>query len=173
MGFNVLISRFHDSFRFATQRVVFALAFVHYFTAEKLISLAAVADTIGICSDGKEGFHLDLEDYLFGILLLVTELSRFIVNAVAAGDNRRPFQVADFVRSIDANFRLLNLKNDSLRRKFDTLKYDLQKCDQVVYDLSIRGLRPKNLLDSNPLKTNSDSNDVSASPPKVAKMSED
>ena len=42
-----------------------------------------------------------------------------------------------------ANFidtRLLNLKNDNLRKKFDGIKYDLKKVEEVVYDLSIRGL---------------------------------
>lgn len=38
-------------------------------------------------------------------------------------------------------FRLLNLKNDSLRKRFDALKYDVKKIEEVVYDLSIRGLR--------------------------------
>jgi hypothetical protein len=37
-------------------------------------------------------------------------------------------------------FRLLNLKNDTLRKKFDSIKYDLKKVEEVVYDLSIRGL---------------------------------
>ena len=44
----------------------------------------------------------------------------------------------------DFNFRsfirLLNLKNDTLRKKFDGIKYDLKKVEEVVYDLSIRGL---------------------------------
>jgi hypothetical protein len=34
----------------------------------------------------------------------------------------------------------LNLKNDGLRKKFDSLKYDMKKVEEVVYDLSIRGL---------------------------------
>ena len=37
-------------------------------------------------------------------------------------------------------FRLLNLKNDMLRKKYDSLKYDLKKVEEVVYDISIRGL---------------------------------
>ena len=56
------------------------------------------------------------------------------------------FQIAKFVKNIDSQFRLLNLKNDSLRKRFDALKYDLQKCDQVVYDLTIRGMVPKDFL---------------------------
>lgn len=36
--------------------------------------------------------------------------------------------------------RLLNLKNDALRKRFDGLKYDVKRCEEVVYDLTIRGL---------------------------------
>lgn len=43
---------------------------------------------------------------------------------------------------LNAGFRLLNLKNDSLRKRFDALKYDVKKIEEVVYDLSIRGLTP-------------------------------
>jgi len=65
------------------------------------------------------------------------------VNAVTAGDYARPMRIAKFVGDLDAGFRLLNLKNDSLRKRFDVLKYDLKKIEEVVYDVTIRGLRPK------------------------------
>ena len=68
--------------------------------------------------------------------------SRFAVNSVTSGDYHRPVRIAAFVGELDSGFRLLNLKNDSLRKKFDGLKYDLKKIEEIVYDLSIRGLRP-------------------------------
>lgn len=44
---------------------------------------------------------------------------------------------------LDGGFRLLNLKNDSLRKKFDGLKYDIRKVEEVVYDIRIRKLSTK------------------------------
>ncbi len=35
---------------------------------------------------------------------------------------------------------MVNLKNDSLRKRFDSIKYDLKKVEEVVYDISIRKL---------------------------------
>ena len=64
------------------------------------------------------------------------------MNSVTSADYGRPFRIAAFVAELDAGFRLLNLKNDSLRKKFDGLKYDLKKIEEVVYDLTIRGLKP-------------------------------
>ena len=45
-----------------------------------------------------------------------------------------------FLQEVLEGFRLLNLKNDNLRKKFDSIKYDMKKVEEVVYDLSIRGL---------------------------------
>ena len=42
---------------------------------------------------------------------------------------------------LDSGFRLLNLKNDNLRKRFDGLKYDIKKVEEVVYDITIRGLK--------------------------------
>ena len=40
------------------------------------------------------------------------------------------------------------MKNDTLRKKFDGIKYDLKKVEEVVYDLSIRGLnKPKEVIE--------------------------
>lgn len=51
-------------------------------------------------------------------------------------------EIAHFANELNAGFRLLNLKNDGLRKRFDALKYDVKKIEEVVYDLSIRGLKP-------------------------------
>lgn len=42
---------------------------------------------------------------------------------------------------------MLNLKNDGLRKRFDGLKYDVKKIEEIVYDISIRGLRPNTAAD--------------------------
>lgn len=57
------------------------------------------------------------------------------------GDYERPLTISRFVADLNAGFRLLNLKNDGLRKRFDALKYDVKKIEEVVYDISIRGLR--------------------------------
>ena len=61
---------------------------------------------------------------------------------MTAGEYARPSQIKHFVADLDSGFRLLNLKNDSLRKRFDALKYDLSKIEEVVYDVQLRGLNP-------------------------------
>uniref|UniRef100_A0A0B6YV74 Translin n=1 Tax=Arion vulgaris TaxID=1028688 RepID=A0A0B6YV74_9EUPU len=78
-----------------------------------------------------------------GVLNMTSELSRLAMNAVTAGDYSRPLKISHFIGELDSGFRLLNLKNDALRKRFDGLKYDVKKCEEVVYDLTIRGLVPR------------------------------
>ena len=71
--------------------------------------------------------------------LRLSPQSRLSVNSVTAGDYSRPLHISTFINELDSGFRLLNHKNDSLRKRYDGLKYDVKKVEEVVYDLSIRG----------------------------------
>ncbi|XP_032823793.2 translin [Petromyzon marinus] len=132
--------RFHDHWRFVLQRLSYLSALLVYLEAESLISREEAAKILGIEVQQEKGFHLDLDDYLTGLLMMASELARLAVNSVTAGDYGRPIRVAAFVHELDAGFRSLNLKNDSLRKRYDGLKYDVKKVEEVVYDLTIRGL---------------------------------
>jgi len=44
------------------------------------------------------------------------------------------------LNDLNAGFRLLNLKNDYLRKRFDSMKYDLKRVEEISYDLKIRKL---------------------------------
>ncbi|KZC05804.1 PREDICTED: translin [Dufourea novaeangliae] len=134
--------RFHDQWRFVTQKLCFLASLVIYLEIKVLVTKETVAEMLGIKNRREDGFHLDLEDFLMGLLQLAAELSRFAVNSVTNGDYNRPIEIARFVNELNAGFRLLNLKNDSLRKRFDGLKYSVKKVEEVVYDLSIRGLKP-------------------------------
>ncbi|KAM9804549.1 translin [Neosynchiropus ocellatus] len=132
--------RFHEHWRFVLQRLVFLAAFVVYLETETLVKREQVAQILDIYVVREQGFHLDVEDYLAGVLVMASELSRLAVNSVTAGDYTRPLRISNFINELDSGFRLLNLKNDPLRKRYDGLKYDVKKIEEVVYDLSIRGL---------------------------------
>jgi len=54
------------------------------------------------------------------------------------------------VAELYEGFQLLNLKNDNLRKRFDSIKYDVKKIEEIVYDISIRGLAKKPVAASAP-----------------------
>ena len=67
--------RFNAMFCFPMQRFCYAAALTKYLETEKLILRDELAqDYLGVKVDPKEGFHLDLEDYLGGLILTSNEL---------------------------------------------------------------------------------------------------
>lgn len=88
----------------------------------------------------EDKFHLTIEEYLHAVINLVEELvnlsphssllyltiqTRLTTNAVTQRDFLRPQMINRFVKDIHSSFQILNLKNDSLRRRSDSLKYSV------------------------------------------------
>ncbi|BFZ58096.1 Translin-1 [Savitreella phatthalungensis] len=113
----------------------------------ELLTLEQVGETLGVpttstssSATDDDHFHLPLEDYLHALISLINELSRLAVNAATHADYTLPPKIDAFIKQLFAGFQVLNLKNDSLRRRFDGIKYDVKKVEEVVYDLRLRGL---------------------------------
>ncbi|XP_076065730.1 translin [Oratosquilla oratoria] len=134
--------RFHHSFRGINHRLVYATVLVIYLEDNRLATHEEVAKALGVKDRREDGFHLDLEDYLQGTLQIGHELSRLAINAVSAGDYARPFQINAFLHDLHAAYSLLNPKNE-LRKKFDELKYSVKKSEEIVFNLSLRNLKPQ------------------------------
>ena len=88
----------------------------------------------------RDAFHLSIEEYLQALISLIDELvsrpshldastkilqARLAVNSVTLGDYDRPLQISNFIKDLHAGFQILNLKNDSLRRRSDSIKYSV------------------------------------------------
>ncbi|ALC48218.1 trsn [Drosophila busckii] len=132
--------RYSDHWTYITQRLVFLCALVVYLETGSLMNRETAAEMLGLKVRQADGFQLDIEDYLLGVLMLASELSRFATNSVTMGDYDRPLNISHFIGELNTGFRVLNMKNDGLRKRFDALKYDVKKIEEVVYDVSIRGL---------------------------------
>ncbi|CAE6533125.1 unnamed protein product [Rhizoctonia solani] len=137
-----VVSRWKDMWTRSLQNIIFVTALDEYLSTERLITLPECEQILGVNPEWRGRFQIPSEDYLHGIIALVNELSRLAVNAVTLGDFNRPVQISVFVRDLYSGFSLLNLKNDSLRRRFDSLKYDMKKIEEVLYDVSLRKLVP-------------------------------
>ncbi|KAG7960453.1 hypothetical protein I3843_10G124400 [Carya illinoinensis] len=129
--------RYHGDWRSETQTVVSLLAFMHWLETGSLLMHSEAEEKLGL---NNSGFGLDIEDYLVGVCFMSNELPRYVVNQVTAGDYDCPRKVLKFLTDLHAAFRMLNLRNDFLRKKFDGMKYDLRRVEEVYYDVKIRGL---------------------------------
>ncbi|KAK9323747.1 Translin [Lipomyces orientalis] len=114
----------------------------------QLTSLDGVCETLGVKPglEDENTFHLSLEEYLQATISLISELSRLAINSVIMAENSNystPIRINHFVKQLQAGFLVLNLKNDALRSRVDSIKYDVKKVEEVIYDLSLRGLIKK------------------------------
>ncbi|KAK1229882.1 hypothetical protein PQX77_007054 [Marasmius sp. AFHP31] len=122
--------RWKDMWCNSLRTTVFVASLCQYLTDGTLVSLKQTSDILGIQEDWKDRVTLSAEDYLHGVITLVNELSRLAVNAVTLGDYEQPLRISVFVKDVFAGFSMLNLKNDTLRRRFDSLKYDIKKIEE-------------------------------------------
>lgn len=72
--------RFCDFWQFVTQRLIFLIGLVIYLEKNFLVSRETCAEILGLSSSQADGFHLDIENYLMGILQMVSELSRLVLS---------------------------------------------------------------------------------------------
>ncbi|CAG7853070.1 Translin; AltName: Full=Component 3 of promoter of RISC; Short=C3PO [Serendipita indica DSM 11827] len=134
--------RWRDMYSRHIQNFVFAVALCEYVRSHRVASIQDVTNILGIREEWQDRVRIQTEDYLHGLISVANELSRLAINSVTLGDFDEPFKIHSFVADLFSGFSMLNLKNDVLRRRFDGLKYDLKRIEEVVYDLSVRKLGP-------------------------------
>lgn len=133
------------------QEVVFAICLVHWYRSPstglegELLTIEQVGSILEIPVNVKDRdqFHLTIEEYLHALIMLIDELARVARISVTCGNFRRPVIISQFAKDLHAGFQILNLKNDSLRRRSDSIKYKVREIEDVIYDLTLRGLLPK------------------------------
>ena len=107
------------------QEYVEAACFYHFVMQKKLLSFSSFK-------------HLSEEDYLLGLCDLTGELARRAVLLVIAKKHTDVVQIHAFVQEIHDFFLELYLRNGELRKKYDSIKWNLKKIEEILYDLSVR-----------------------------------
>lgn len=106
------------SFKSASQEYCEAVLF-YEFVGNKQIS-------------GHEELGLEAEYYILGLCDLTGELFRQAINSAIRGNYAEMERIRDFVTMVYAELTNLHLKNGEVRRKFDSIKYDLKKLDEAL-----------------------------------------
>eukprot|EP01132_Coremiostelium_polycephalum_P009162 gene9162-11228_t len=135
--------KYRDHWKSHLSQIVFCLTFTYWLENESLLKLDDIQLVLGFDNNIAGSIVVELEDYLIGLCNLSNEMSRYCVNCVIRQDYETPFKISNFISDIFSGFRLLNLKNDIIRKRYDSMKYDVKKIEEVVYDISLRGLNKK------------------------------
>lgn len=127
--------RHMDLWRRTMQDAVCVCVVVRFIRSNDLASAHAVRQLLGVPT-----LLLPLDEYLVGVISAVSELARLCMNRATAGDFQTPARCSTFAKSVFEGFKLLNFRNDFLRKRYDGMKYDVKRIEEIMYDLAVRGL---------------------------------
>ena len=95
----------------------------------------------GLLKDKKIPTHtklkVDADYYLLGIIDLVGELVRRAINSAIKEDYKTSVELKDLVSELYDELLLFNFSGGELRKKFDSIKYDLKKLEDLVLSLKL------------------------------------
>ncbi|CAH0476492.1 unnamed protein product [Peronospora belbahrii] len=80
---------------------------------------------------------LQMNEYLGGVIDFTGELMRFAVVKATARDVEEVKRCKAMVEAISGELIQFDFRNGPLRRKFDSVKYNLRKLENTLYELSL------------------------------------
>ncbi len=81
---------------------------------------------------------VETDYYLLGLCDLSGELARKAISAASRGKYQEPFIIKDFLTSIYEELLKFDIRDGELRSKFDGIKYDLKKLEDICFELKIK-----------------------------------
>jgi len=112
--------------RVARQEYVEAICFYEFTVNHKLPSYKQLG--------------VDADSYLLGLCDLTGELMRKSVNSAINKDFATVLRIKEFVTDLYDEFMKFDLRNGELRKKFDEIKWNLKKIEDIAYDIKMKGL---------------------------------
>ena len=89
----------------------------------------------------RASLNVSAEDYLSGLCDLTGELVRKAIYDVIHKKFGEAEKIKELVHDIYGEFLKLHLRNGELRKKSDSIKWNLKKLEEVMYDISMKGSR--------------------------------
>ena len=87
----------------------------------------------------RASLGVSAEEYLSGLCDFTGELVRKAIYEVIHKKFDEAERIKELVHDIYGEFLKLHLRNGELRKKSDSIKWNLKKLEEVMYDISIKG----------------------------------
>lgn len=113
------------AYKVAVSEYVEAILYLYYIKDKKILTLK----DIGVLT----------EQYLFGIIDLTGELGRNAVKSAGKGEYNKVLEIRDIVSEIFGELLKFDFRDNDMRRKFDSVKYDLKKLEDLCLELKLKG----------------------------------
>lgn len=112
------------SYKVAIQEYVEAMLYYQYAKERTLMT--------------RSELNVETDYYLLGLCDLSGELVRKAVAAASKEKYKEPFIIKEFLTEIYEELLKFDIRDGELRGKFDSIKYDLKKLEDVCFELRIR-----------------------------------
>ena len=113
------------AYRVAIQEYVEALLYYGFVTEKRIYS--------------RKEIEVDTELYLLGLCDLTGELVRRAIVSATKDKFNEALEVNEAINAIFSEMIKLDIRGGDLRKKYDSIKYDLKKMENLVLDLKLRG----------------------------------
>lgn len=84
----------------------------------------------------RKSLSVDAEHYLLGLCDLTGELVRQAINDVINKKTEHAMKIRELVNDIYGEFLKLDLRNGELRKKADSIKWNLKKLEELALDVA-------------------------------------
>ncbi|MEM3126478.1 MAG: hypothetical protein QW331_00195 [Candidatus Woesearchaeota archaeon] len=112
------------SFRIALQEYVEAALYYEFVKNEKLPS--------------HKKLDVDSEHFVMGLCDLTGELARRAVYLAGKNQTKNVVKIRDLIDEIYGELLKFDFRENEVRRKFDAIKYEINKIEELVLDLKLR-----------------------------------
>jgi predicted translin family RNA/ssDNA-binding protein len=119
----------------------------HYASGSFKISIQEYVEAVCYLEFVKNGkiqtckeLDVDPEYYLLGLCDLTGELTRNAVNSAINDDYKKALEVQKFVVGLYEELMQFDFGNGELRKKFDGIKWELNKLQDLVFQLKMKGM---------------------------------
>ncbi|MBW2965669.1 hypothetical protein KY342_01035 [Candidatus Woesearchaeota archaeon] len=117
--------QFVGAYRVAIGEYVEAMLYYHFIKSRKILT--------------HKFLRVTTEHYLLGLIDLTGELGRKAVQLAGKGDFKKVVLIKEAVNDIYGELLKFDFRDSDMRRKFDSVKYDLKKLEDLVLDLKLKG----------------------------------
>lgn len=113
---------YEGSYKIAIQEYVEAVLYYHFVKNGTLADIKVMA-----------------EHYILGLCDLPGELSRRAVFLAGKGQTEEVVKIKDLVDQIYGQLLKFDFRDNEIRRKVDSVKYELMKLENLVFELKLKG----------------------------------
>ncbi|MBW2981769.1 hypothetical protein KY343_02705 [Candidatus Woesearchaeota archaeon] len=113
------------AYRVAIGEYVEAMLYYHFIKNKKIVT--------------HKFLKVTTDHYLMGLIDLTGELGRKAVQLAGKGVFSKVVSIRDAVSEIFGELLKFDFRDSDMRRKFDSVKYDLKKLEDLVLDLKLKG----------------------------------